>query len=328
MKILFCTNCYPFDEKSDYGIFVKEQIDNVKQRVDSYQIIRPLKYSEKGFFKYFRLFNEIRLHAKNYDLIHCFHGFTLLTALLATKEKKIICSYLNSIDNEFESNNKLLKKIFFNIFRFINRNNSRVHIIYKSLKINKNDYGKRAFYLPNGVNSKLFKKIDKEEACEMLNLSKKYNYILHVSSKTLGRSQKRYDIFVNVINSLQKNFPSMKFKPLIMTGVSRKDCPLYFSASSVHLLTSDFEGSPNSVKESLFCNTPVVSTDVGDVASILEGIDGCYVCDPSIKSLSGAVIQSFNQKKFNGRIKAKLKGLDMKTKSDNLLDIYKIVSKS
>jgi glycosyltransferase involved in cell wall biosynthesis len=38
------------------------------------------------------------------------------------------------------------------------------------------------------------------------------------------------------------------------------------------------EGSPNVVKEALACNLPVVSVDVGDVRTRLNGIEGCFVC--------------------------------------------------
>ena len=35
-----------------------------------------------------------------------------------------------------------------------------------------------------------------------------------------------------------------------MINTKRSDVPYYFNARSVHLATSDFEGSPNSVKAS------------------------------------------------------------------------------
>src|SRR5256885_6601186 len=38
------------------------------------------------------------------------------------------------------------------------------------------------------------------------------------------------------------------------------------------------EGSPNTVKEALACNLPVVSVPVGDVPLRLRGIEGCELC--------------------------------------------------
>jgi glycosyltransferase involved in cell wall biosynthesis len=62
-----------------------------------------------------------------------------------------------------------------------------------------------------------------------------------------------------------------------LQGVPHADVPMWLNASSVVILTSQHEGSPNIVKEALACNIPVVSVDVGDVAERIEGIAGCYI---------------------------------------------------
>ena len=44
-------------------------------------------------------------------------------------------------------------------------------------------------------------------------------------------------------------------------------------------MTSLSEGSPQIVKEALSCDTPVISSNVGDVKKLLEGVDNCYLVD-------------------------------------------------
>lgn len=57
-----------------------------------------------------------------------------------------------------------------------------------------------------------------------------------------------------------------------MTGVAHERVPRYMNAADALLLTSKREGSPNTVKEALACNCPVIATDVGDVAERLDGV--------------------------------------------------------
>jgi len=78
--------------------------------------------------------------------------------------------------------------------------------------------------------------------------------------------------------------------------------PLYFNGSSVHLLTSDFEGSPNSVKEALACNTPIVARDVGNVKWMLDPVAGCFISqtdDPRV--LAALTMQAMSVERIKGR---------------------------
>lgn len=60
-------------------------------------------------------------------------------------------------------------------------------------------------------------------------------------------------------------------KDVFLLGqIDKKDLPGFYRASDVLLLTSNFEGMPLSVLEALACGLPVVSTDVGEVKSVVK----------------------------------------------------------
>jgi teichuronic acid biosynthesis glycosyltransferase TuaC len=78
-----------------------------------------------------------------------------------------------------------------------------------------------------------------------------------------------------VLAEARKQMPALK--GVALEGFSREQAALAFNAANVTLMTSDREGSPVTVRESLACLTPVVSVGVGDVAQVLADLPGCGV---------------------------------------------------
>jgi glycosyltransferase involved in cell wall biosynthesis len=62
-----------------------------------------------------------------------------------------------------------------------------------------------------------------------------------------------------------------------LKGYIRSEVAMLLNASDCMLLTSHQEGSPQVVKETMACCCPVVSVDVGDVATTIGGLDGFVI---------------------------------------------------
>ncbi|QYJ88699.1 glycosyltransferase [Shewanella halotolerans] len=260
-NILHVTNCYPTDKQPDYGIFVKEQIDSLHPYcVNKVHFINA---REKGRLEYFKYPSVDSI--KKADIVHCHHLFSLLVSIpwLVLFRKKVILSFLNEFENEVKFNaypwvRLLLCKIG---VAFSNR------YIFKSNPIGKDP---KEVYLPNGVNTDLFYNISENDVRE----SSEYR-IFFVSSKNILRSQKRYDLFLQVCNRLEDKY-SIKVERFVASGLSRREYLENLKLSDVHLLCSDYEGSPNSVKEAMALNVPVVSRNVGNVSHMFSSLKSGY----------------------------------------------------
>ena len=319
MKILFVTNGYPTANHPEYCVFTKEQIESVQKFGTFESEIFFINAKEKGPLEYLRCIPELRKKISAYDIVHTFHGLTFLLVYFVNPRKKIIASFLNSIDNEYGE-----KRLFFAFLSYLTKiciQKERVSKIFKD-KIPRK-YTNNSYYLPNGVDTNRFHPIPQSQAKKVLGLNPNKKYILFVSSKNKYRKQKRYDRFLEIIKLLQKDFPEIE--ELVLVNEPRDRIVYYFNASELHLLTSDFEGSPNSVKEAIACNLPVVATNTGNISQMLSNIQDCYVAkDFSVTELHGYCKLILSKQDVNNKIYHAIedKGLDIKSKALELINIY------
>lgn len=312
MKILHITNNYPTEKLPIFGIFVKEQIDSmidIGVECDVFFI----NGREKGKFEYLRCIKQLKnkISENEYDIFHCHHAFSAAIAVLFLRLNRnlpVVISFQNDPAHEAKFN--LFKLLSTRSAAWIFKNNSIYAVPPKG------------YYLPNGVNIDFFKPISRIEACKKLNLDPSKRYILFVSSNII-RKQKRYDKFFSVLSLLKSQYGLNDIEELQMINVKRELVPYYFNAASLHLLTSDFEGSPNSVKEAMACNISVVSTNVGNVDDLLKDVMGSYVVNSGkVEDLAIHVLKSLNSKVYNSREILIQKKLDINSVAVKLKEIY------
>ncbi|ELZ21233.1 glycosyltransferase [Natrinema limicola] len=103
-------------------------------------------------------------------------------------------------------------------------------------------------------------------------------------------------------------------------GVAHDAVADYMNAADALLLTSDSEGSPNSVKEALACNCPVVATDVGDVQERLAGVEPSHVASSDEELVRGLIDVLERGERSNGREAAREVSIDRT--ADRMLAVY------
>lgn len=324
MKILQVTNAYPTKHFPLHGIFVKEQLESL-DKIGCQFDLYVINGKERGKKAYLEALWHLRSKVDQFDIIHCHHFLAALIVLwLKPERSKVIVSFLSDGPKELILPNFGFNKIIATkLYNYI-INRSYKRIFKKAIPPNLiNDSG--SFYLPNGVNMDLFKPIEPLEAKRKLNLDPQKKYILFASLNNRDRREKRYDIFSRTIEILRTQYGHTDVEELLLIKVDRNLVPYYFNAADVHLLTSDFEGSPNSVKESLSCNTPVVSTNVGNVAELISGLTECSISktnDP--KELAAGVHRVLVRGKAGLQLRKNIVRLelDMQSVAEKLAKIY------
>lgn len=317
MKILHVTTNYPTPEYPIFGIFVKEQVESL-QKIGVDCDVFYCDGKNRGFKQYITYVPKLwwRILCGHFDVLHCHHALSLIILCMTGWPffKKVVLSYQNDPTREW--GDKAFK--FFNLF------------VNKFIVKNRSEYLKypKMVYLPNGCNEDFFRPMDKLECRKKLGLDAEKYYVLYMDSNKGVRTQKRKDRFDEVIRMLNEDYGyNGKVETIALRNTPREKIPLYMNAIDLHMISSDFEGSPNSVKECMCCNTPVVSTDVGNVKEMIGDISGAYVTTTfDASELAECVNKVLGTKKpFDGREFFLAKGYGMNVVAEKLKSIYEVL---
>ena len=328
MKVLQLTTNYPCKENPIFGIFMKEQVESVEKYGVENTIIfsNGLKSNPKIKFSAsfihlrtaLRLFWHLRTH--KYDVIHCHNVLSGLILQIAhgLNNRNTVLSLQIDPETPGSADQKYTKKLYHKFAKII---------VKKQLKSKKEKF----VYLPNGVNMELFRPLDKMECKRRLGLDLNKRYILFVDSNTFkARTQKRKDRFDEALEILRNKYGYDNLEPLVMTKTRREDVPYWMNACDLYLLSSDEEGSPNAVKECMACNVTVVSTPVGNIPDLFEGVKECYMT----KTFEGEELAKYtdfvlkSKEKIDTRSQIIEKGLDMDSIACKLYNLYTDLSQN
>ncbi|TCJ26457.1 glycosyltransferase [Halomonas sp. GDM18] len=266
MEVLILTNMFPDLHSPMKGVFVREQVVELRKRTD-WKI---------------NLFNIDSLRSKA-KLKYLYSVFYILTKLIKHKPKIIVVHYGLSwlplvILYPYIKLNKISIVTFYHgsdvlgskVVRFISKIGSKLssHSICVSKEIATKLNAKNSIILPLPVDDNLLS----------LNLHRKHNYrgfLKLIFPSNPSRVEKNYSFFCEVISLLEKE--NVKVKKIIFHNKGRAQVIEDLSNSDALLLTSDREGSPQVVKEAIACNCKVVSRPVGDVAESYKLVEGVYI---------------------------------------------------
>ena len=256
-----------------------------------------------------RLFLHIR--SEKYDIVHAHYGLSGITAALAGSSPLVVSLMGSDLYSGIVT--QYMARIFARLVWTVT--------IVKSNRMKLLLGNNNAYIIPNGVDTSLFRPLDKGISMRKSGFNQVFRHILFFGNP--GREEKNYPLALKAVQNTGYNNIQMH----IVRDVPHEEIPLLMSAADLLLVTSSWEGSPNVVKEAMACNLPVVATDVGDIGQLIAGSRNCFTCsdDPIV---IGNCIKEILDAGTRSDGRQNIMHLDSALIARRLIEIYKSIAQS
>jgi len=301
MRILFVCS----KNSGKIAPFIQEQAEAIQQMGTEVDFFTIEGKGWKGYLKN-RPFLTKKIKEFKPNVIHAHYG---LSGLLANAQRKVpvVTTYHGSDINDpkvFRFSKWAMRLSAWNIF--VSEKNIRIAKVKKKYTL-----------IPCGINTELFKPIEKQVARKKFGFSTNEKLVLF--SGSFDNPVKNSALALQAINLL----PEVQL--LELKNYSREEVALLINAVDVCLMTSLSEGSPQFIKEAMACNCPIVSVDAGDVKEQIEDVENCFIVEAQCEKIADKIngILADGAKRTNGREKLIKNGLEQSSVSEQLIKIYR-----
>jgi len=269
--------------------------------------VHPGPDDQRSVFEYLRYVpRTLRCSFDEYDLVHANSGMTAPAALAQLTLPVVISLWGTDLMGPYGK-----------ITRFCARRADEVIVMSDEMAAS---IDRDCHVLPHGVDTNRFRQLGRRRAREAVGWPTGGHQVLFPYSER--RAVKDYPRAARIVEAAEERLG----EPVALrtvTDVGHDQMPFYYNAADALVLTSKREGSPNSVKEAMACNVPVVATDVGDIADRLGPVSNSFVADTDAGLVDALAAVLRRGERSDGRAFAE--EFSLERMRDGILDVYQSV---
>jgi glycosyltransferase involved in cell wall biosynthesis len=294
--------------------FMVQQMDALEERGVSFTTMSVAgeidAETDRSPVDYIRTVPEIIREAGNgYDLIHAHYGLTGPIALAQLRKPVVLSLWGSDVHGPVAPVSRASAPLC-----------DEVVVMSEEMRA---ALGRDCRVIPDGVDLKTFRPEPQEKARVRVGWDDDEDAYEVLFPYSPARGVKNYPRAERVV-TVADNLLERPVRLRTVSGVDHDAVPDYMNAADALLLTSHSEGSPNSVKEALACNLPVVAVDVGDVRERLAGVEPSRVAASDEELVGGLIDILESGERSNGREAAREVSIDRM--ADRMLEVYEEVA--
>lgn len=189
----------------------------------------------------------------------------------------------------------------------------------------------------NGIDTSIFKPMNKKLAKEIFGLDTTKKTILFVADK-IQNKRKGFHYLLDALKLLSNeklqlaiigelNSPLISTHPIVKLGriLDERLMALAYNVADIFVIPSIEDNLPNTVLESISCSTPVVGFPVGGIPDmIIEEMNGIIAKKVDVDSLANGIKKAINFRFDTSKIRTDaVERFDLKVQSAKYLQLYK-----
>lgn len=280
-RALVVTNMWPTAADPAFGIFVRDQVEALETRLRLARrrdepgpraidvIAIDGRRSRLAYAAgILRVRRALARADRTYAVVHAHHALAGLAAILAGARRPgrplVVTHHGIEVLEGWQAP----------LCRWVSRRADLTLVTSPELAVRLSDLQARVEVVPCGIDRALFRPGDRARARAELGLPAEGALVAWVGT---DRPEKRLGLARAAVERLREDGSAPAVRLVEVSGRAHTEVPTWLRAADALLLTSTAEGSPLVVREALACGVPVVSTAVGDVPKLLDGLPGCTV---------------------------------------------------
>lgn len=276
------TSIYPSPERPYFGTFVRTQVESVRRAGVEMEVHVLESRWQKLAYPSAALWLRRRLARGGIDVVHAYYGYVGLVARTQWKVPLVVTYEGSDVFGDVDEQGRPAR------FAWFEAGSSRTlarladQVIVQTSEMAAHLPRRDVHVIPHEVDFELFRPHGRGEARQALGLDPERRYLLFGADTSI--TVKNFPLAKAASDRLREQ--GVDNELLVVAHEPQERLVLYMSACDALIFTSHREGSPNLVKQTMACNLPIVSVDVGDVREVIGSTSGCHICDASPDALA------------------------------------------